>query len=114
MRRLVLGFVAALAFVVASGAEAQTMRIPKDGEPALALALGDIGDFELDVQQEVGELLLADDIAFLGDHSALDHAPVRIGGGAKLAPVRCHFLWFARAAVFFAQVNKLRWIPAFG
>jgi hypothetical protein len=39
MRRLVLGFVVALAFASAAGAEAQTLRIPKTGEPALALAM---------------------------------------------------------------------------
>lgn len=39
MRRLVLGLVAALAFAAAPDVGAQTMRIPKDGEPALALAL---------------------------------------------------------------------------
>ena len=39
MRRLVLGLVAVLAFVSALGAEAQTLRIPKTGEPALALAM---------------------------------------------------------------------------
>ena len=39
MYRLVLGFVVALALVATSGAKAQTLRIPKDGEPALALAM---------------------------------------------------------------------------
>jgi hypothetical protein len=39
MRRFVLGFAVALAFVFASGAGAETLRIPKNGEPALALAI---------------------------------------------------------------------------
>src|SRR3954468_24410927 len=39
MRRLILGFFAVLAFAAASVAEAQTLRIPKSGEPALALAM---------------------------------------------------------------------------
>jgi len=39
MHRLVLGFVVALALVSVSAAGAETLRIPEDGEPALALAI---------------------------------------------------------------------------